>query len=247
MEAFAEYTSRYNANDPKIKLKIDHTYRVAELCEEIARSLLLTEEEVELAWLSGMLHDVGRFEQIKQYGTFSDADSVDHATLGADLLFKENLLSIFLEEALEDEALLILETSIRNHSRYKIEDGLNAKSVSFCNILRDADKIDIFRVNLDTPMEEIYNVTTEELKNASVTQEVKQCFLEKHAVLRSLKKTSIDHLVGHICLAFELVYPKSLLIMKEQGYLETLLDFQSKNQQTREWFSYMKENLPYEK
>ena len=27
---FAEYTSGYNATDPKIKLKIDHTYRVAD-------------------------------------------------------------------------------------------------------------------------------------------------------------------------------------------------------------------------
>lgn len=36
---FAEYTSGYNATDPKIKLKIDHTYRVAELCELIARDL----------------------------------------------------------------------------------------------------------------------------------------------------------------------------------------------------------------
>ena len=40
---FAEYTSGYNATDPKIKLKIDHTYRVAELCELIARDLKLDE------------------------------------------------------------------------------------------------------------------------------------------------------------------------------------------------------------
>ena len=42
----------------------------------------------------------------------------------------------------------------------------------FCNILRDADKVDIFRVNVDTPAEDIYNVTTEELKNSQVSPEV---------------------------------------------------------------------------
>ena len=39
--AFAAYTAHYNAADPKVKLKIDHTYRVAALCARIARSLSL--------------------------------------------------------------------------------------------------------------------------------------------------------------------------------------------------------------
>ena len=69
---FAEYTSGYNATDPKIKLKIDHTYRVAELCELIASDLKLDEYETDVAWLTGMLHDVGRFEQIKRYNTYLD-------------------------------------------------------------------------------------------------------------------------------------------------------------------------------
>ena len=95
-KAFAEYTAAYNADDPKIKLKIDHTYRVAALCERIAKAAGMCAYDVELAWLSGMLHDVGRFEQIKRYNTFSDADSVDHAKFSADLLFKDGLISTFL-------------------------------------------------------------------------------------------------------------------------------------------------------
>ena len=58
----------------------------------------------------------------------------------------------------------------------------------FCNIIRDADKIDIFKVNIDTPVEEIYNVTTKDLKNSEITPEVMQAFDERHAVLRSLKR-----------------------------------------------------------
>ena len=50
-QAFAEYTSHYNAADPKVKLKIDHTYRVAALCERIANSLSLPPQDVDLAWL----------------------------------------------------------------------------------------------------------------------------------------------------------------------------------------------------
>ena len=76
-ETFREYTDAYDATDEKIKLKIDHTYRVAELCERIAKAERMEKTEVDLAWLLGMLHDVGRFEQLRRYGTFSDADSID--------------------------------------------------------------------------------------------------------------------------------------------------------------------------
>ena len=162
---FAEYTSGYNATDPKIKLKIDHTYRVAELCELIARDLKLDEYETDVAWLTGMLHDVGRFEQIKRYNTFNDAQSVDHANFGADLLFKEGLIDTYVDGFHDDKYGTIVENAIRNHSAFRIDERLDDYTVMFCNILRDADKVDIFRVNVDTPAEDIYNVTTEELKN----------------------------------------------------------------------------------
>ena len=35
-QAFAAYAAHYNAEDPKVKLKIDHTYRVAALCDRTA-------------------------------------------------------------------------------------------------------------------------------------------------------------------------------------------------------------------
>ena len=69
-KAFADYAAHYNAADAKVKLKIDHTYRVAALCARIAQSLALPPEDVDLAWLSGILHDVGRFEQLRRYNTF---------------------------------------------------------------------------------------------------------------------------------------------------------------------------------
>ena len=63
---FRKYTNAYDSTNVKVKLKIEHTYRVAELCERIALSENLPIEEVELAWLLGMLHDVGRFEQVRR-------------------------------------------------------------------------------------------------------------------------------------------------------------------------------------
>lgn len=238
--AFSDYTEAYNAEDLKIKLKIQHTYRVAELCEKIAKSISLDSDGCDLAWLCGMLHDIGRFEQIKRYNTFVDADSVDHAMLGADLLFKEGLIKDFVErDELSHGEWRQLETSIRNHSLYRLQENLTEEEIVQCNILRDADKIDIFRVIAQSPLEEVYNVSTESLRRDGVSEEVKQCFLEKHAVLRALKKTSVDYLVANICLIFELVYPESVNLTKQQGYWNRLLEFESENPDTREWFDYM--------
>lgn len=249
INAFAEYVRNYDPSDEKIKLKIDHTYRVAGLCQRIAESLGLSEPDVDIAWLLGMLHDIGRLEQIRRFGTFNDAQSVDHAEFGADLLFKEGLIRKFAEgyyeecelaepENQEDEQIIknnehhnkdtgLLEMAIRQHNKYRVKEDLTERQRMFCDILRDADKVDIFKVNADIPMEIIYDVTTEELKNGIITKEVLESFYKKETVLKSVRRSAVDHIVGHISLLFELVYKESYRQAKEQGYVYKLLDFKS--------------------
>lgn len=238
---FAQYAADYDPEDPKIKLKIGHTYRVAALAERIAESINSpVVPDKDLAWLCGMLHDIGRFEQVRRFGTFQDAVSVDHAMLGADILFKDGLIKEFCTE---ERYYRILELAIRSHSLYRIPEGLTDDEIMYCSILRDADKIDIFRVNCETPLEDIYNVSTDVLKNAGVTDEVRQCFDERHTVPRAYKKTPADNVVGHICLTFELVYPDSRSIAREQGYVDRLMSFKSDNPDTAAWFEHMRNNL----
>lgn len=249
-ETFKAYTDAYDTEDEKIRLKIEHTYRVAELCERIARSEGMTGEDADLAWLLGMLHDVGRFEQLRQYGTFIDAESVDHAALGADILFagvqrhplpdRDFSIRGYTADASDDE---LMETAVRVHSAYRVLNGLSERVERFCHILRDADKIDILKVNVDVPLEEIYNTTTAKLRSAEVTEAVMQSFYEHHATLRSIKRTPVDHVVGHISLVYELVFPESLRIVQEQGYLKKLLDFKSENARTMEQFSALREEM----
>ena len=249
INAFAEYVRNYDPSDEKIKLKIDHTYRVAGLCQRIAESLGLSEPDVDIAWLLGMLHDIGRFEQIRCFGTFNDVQSVDHAEFGADLLFKEGLIRKFAEGYYEECELArsgneeaeqiiknnehhnkdtgLLEMAIRQHNKYRVKEDLTERQRMFCDILRDADKVDIFKVNADIPMEIIYDVTTEELKNGVITKEVLESFYKKETVLKSVRRSAVDHIVGHISLLFELVYKESYRQAKEQGYVYKLLDFKS--------------------
>ena len=240
LKCFQDYVKDYNIEDEKIRLKVEHTYRVSELCERIAKESGFTDDEVDIAWLTGLLHDVGRFEQVRIYGTFIDADSIDHAQFGADILFKEGRIRDYIEDTSEDE---LLEKAIRAHSAYRIPEDYTQREQRFAHLLRDADKIDILKVNIIFPLEEIYNVTTKELREAMITEEVVQAFYEEHAVLRSLKKTPVDHVVGHISLMYELVYPVSYRIVEEQGYLDKLMDFESECEETKKQFSMMKEKM----
>lgn len=239
-QAFAAYAAHYNAEDPKVKLKIDHTYRVAALCERIAASLAFSQEEKDLAWLCGLLHDVGRFEQLRQYGTFNDAQSIDHAAMSAKVLFDEGHIREYLDDADQDD---LLRTAVAWHSAYRLPEGLDDRTLQFCQILRDADKIDILRVNVEVPMEEIYNVTTAELRQSPVTPAVLQAFYEHHCVLRALKQYPADNAVGHSSLVFELCYPESLRAVAEQGWLWKLLNFPTDNPETAAAFASMRAEM----
>ena len=314
INTFAEYVRSYDPSDGKIKLKIDHTYRVAGLCQDIARSLGLSDSDVDIAWLLGMLHDVGRFEQIRRFHTFNDAASVDHAEFGADLLFKEGLIKKFAEgyydkcelgmagvhqsggkgisednnriisdlvkeDSVESniennipnniynispnisngnnneknigkntdngdcDDIGLLELAIRQHNKYRVKEGLSERQLMFCNILRDADKVDIFKVNAEVPMEIIYDVTTEELKNGTITKEVLNSFYRNEAVLKNIRKSAVDHIVGHVSLLFELVYPESYRQAKQQGYVYKLLEFKSDVPEVNEDFRKMREHV----
>lgn len=229
LQKFREYVSDYDINDDKIRLKVVHTYRVADNSERIAASLGLESGDIDLAWLIGMLHDIGRFEQLRRYHTFIDARSIDHAKFGADLLFEEGLIRSFIEENTYDN---YIEAAIRAHNLFVLEDDDDSKRLMFCKILRDADKIDIFRVNEEFPKEVVYDTTFEELMRSELSAEVVEASLQHITVHRKLKKTPADTIVSHLSLVYGIYYPESIIMLREQGYLKMLMSTRTGNPDT---------------
>ncbi|WP_244833829.1 HD domain-containing protein [Clostridium sp. BJN0001] len=226
---FDNYVKNYDIKNIKIKLKVDHTYRVADYCERIAKNLSLKEDEITLSWLLGILHDIGRFEQIKRYNTFNDSKSIDHAELGADILFKDGMIKRFLTN---NKNYNLIENAIRYHNKYKLPSELGKKEECFANILRDADKIDILKVNTIVPFEDLYDVSSKKLYESDISLEVLDNLMNRETVLRKLKKTPVDNIVGHISFIFGLNYKSSIKIVKENGDLEKLMNFKSLNENT---------------
>jgi putative nucleotidyltransferase with HDIG domain len=239
-KVFNDYVKEYNQENPRIKLKIEHTYRVANLTNQIAKSLNFTEEDIDLAWLIGMLHDIGRFEQLKNYGTFNDSKSVNHAHLGVEILFEEGHIRKFIEDNRYDK---LIRDSIEYHNVYILPNNLDERTKVFCDLIRDADKIDILKVNVDIPLQTIYDFNEEQLKQSIVTEEVMESYFKHQAVSHKLKKSPIDHVVGHLSLVFELVFPISLKIVQEQGYLYQMFGFQSENETAKKQLLSLKKDM----
>lgn len=219
LQAFNDYVSNYDEKNVRIALKIAHTFRVAEISERIAVSIDRNEKiNPEFSWLLGLLHDIGRFEQVTRYGTFKDVLSLDHAELGADILFNEGLIKNFPCEGIEGDWLKISETAIRVHNKLKVPEGLDRKTEIYSNILRDADKADIFRVFSEPPYDK------QELENLTVRDEILSCVREHRCVQRaSVEINALEYLVVLCCMAFEIVFPETKRIILGQGYLGRLI------------------------
>lgn len=139
---FIKYVKGFNLKDKNIMGKFHHSFRVMDFATEIAKSLHLSDEDIKLASIIGLLHDIGRFEQWTKYETYSDSKSIDHGDLGSDILKQDGFINNFVEDEEEKRIILI---AIKNHNKYKIEDNLSERELLMSKIIRDADKLDIMK------------------------------------------------------------------------------------------------------
>ncbi|MBO7664219.1 MAG: HD domain-containing protein [Clostridia bacterium] len=221
---FLRYAEEFDTQNTLIRHKIDHTFRVAELSARCAESLEMNGEDTDFAWFLGLLHDIGRFEQARRFGTFVDSHSVDHAELSGDILFREGLLERFPSEGLPEGWRAIAETAIRQHNKLKLPDSLDSRTLRFAEILRDADKTDIFRVIAGIPFEERVGTSRASFRDTGeASPEVMACVLEHRCVPAVLRHSHFEGRISHCCMAFELVFEFSRRTVREEGWLRALL------------------------
>ena len=225
---FARYVHGFDQGEEGVRLKYAHSLRVSSLCEQIAGSLGLSQDEVDLAWLIGILHDIGRFEQLREYHTFVDYRSMDHAKYGAHYLFDDGHIRDFFDDESQDD---VIRMAIDQHNVYQLREDLTPRQKLFCQLIRDADKIDIFRVYVlyMSQKKNIWNVDWADFENQPISDSVMAQARQRKIVRTQDKKTFMDFYVGALCLYFDLVYPRSRQLAREQGYFDKLLDFHSRN------------------
>lgn len=217
---FADYLKQYDPCDDKIRLKIVHTYGVVDAAEYIADGLGLTEEDKELARHIALLHDIGRFEQLRIYHSFDDS-IVPHAKLSLEILFDRGMIKDFIPERDFDE---IIYTAIQNHGVYLMDHSLTGRLFLHSAIIRDADKLDNFRVKEQDSVETMLDVSAEELGNEGISDHIYQNFLTHTPILNSDRVTHMDMWLSYLGYIYDLNYPASRQYVLDHDYICRLID-----------------------
>lgn len=138
------FSTRRTEDQRNFTIKYDHTHEVCLNAVRIAADLRLDPKQALLAETIALFHDVGRFPQYRQYKTFDDSISVNHAALGAKVLRENNALSGLNQR---DQDVIIRAVTL--HNVFTLPEGLDEETLLFARLIRDADKLDILRVVIE--------------------------------------------------------------------------------------------------
>lgn len=137
------YVDTYRGQDgvlpPMMQLKLVHTRKVVEAACAIAKGEGFDAPTARACEAAALLHDTGRYEQLRVYNTFRDSDSVDHAVFSHDIVKEKGWL-----DGWEDKDAIL--AAVLYHNRREIPEGLDPLTLACSRTVRDADKLDIFRV-----------------------------------------------------------------------------------------------------
>lgn len=211
--AFDKYVEKYDMSDEMISSKYYHTYRVCEQSIAISKSLNLNEEDTNLAYLIALLHDIGRFEQQKRFGTFNDAKSVDHALLGCNLIFDDGLIREFIDDDSYDE---IIKKAVFNHNKLAILDDCSERELLHSKIIRDADKIDIIHNVVNIGHIKLHD------DDSVISERVKKSFNNEVLVNKNDKKTNNDSVMIRLGLVFDLNFKYSYEYFRSNDFINKM-------------------------
>ena len=207
LEQFKQYVDSFNSCDA-IKYKYIHSIKVMNLSEQLGKNLNI--KGLELVKLIGLLHDYARFTQWDKYKSFNDLKTFDHGDEAVKILFEQKEIEKY---NVKKEQYQIIKDAIKYHNKYEI-GNVNNESLIYCQIIRDADKLDI-----------ISNFTKGIFKDNDgdfIHDEIKEQFFN-HTQVKTLKdSTTNDKLIIMLALIYDLNFIYSFKYLKEYKIIENI-------------------------
>jgi hypothetical protein len=203
-----------------ILLKEQHTKRTCKEIVLLGRESGLNDEDLLLAETAALFHDIGRFPQWKNYSTFIDSASQDHALLGLEVISQHEILMDLTAEERE-----LIQVAIRHHNLRKLPLSLSPRQDFFSRLLRDADKLDIWRLviteleghgNLVETLEGL--IPTSNSFNHGIVTEL----MERKVPDFSSVRNRNDMILLRLGWVFDLNLPMSCRQVLERHYVERL-------------------------
>ena len=226
---FESYVNRFLGADEWInahlQMKLDHTWKTCEEIGVLAGQLALNEQQKQIAEVVALFHDVGRFPQFAEYRTYNDAKSIDHARLAVEVLRREGVLDVLRREERQ-----WVETAIEQHGRKSLPAQLNGQALLFAKLIRDADKLDIFRVVMERyqqyredPARVLWKpeLPDEPRYSQAVFEAVRNGQLVEHTMMQ----TAADMMLCKLSWVYDVNFAATLARLREKGLLEQVLGF----------------------
>lgn len=242
-QQFDNYVSNFSLEDPadqqNIDLKYKHSYQVCRKMNQIIEDML-NQEQSYIAQTIALLHDIGRFKQYQEYKTFADAKSEDHAQLGVSVIKNNNFLAT-VDTATKE---LILK-AIQYHNKPYLPDNESEECLLYTKLIRDADKLDIWRVVL----KEYNSSSTNQAVGLGLSQEnkiseaVQKQIMNETVVKYEDLQTLNDFKLLQMGWVFDINFGPSFEIIKEKEYIERLYDTLPQTPATKKIYTKIKSYL----
>ena len=219
------YRERDGSLPSMMQLKRAHTGFVVKNATLIADGEAFDPLVREVSLEAALLHDTGRYEQLKRFNTFRDSESVDHAVFSHDIVKEKG----WLEAAGSPRPDAVL-AAVLYHNRRDIPEGLDGVTLAASHTVRDADKLDIFRVLQDqiehtdwrSDSRAFWNLATDLPPNPVVVE----CIADRRPVdYQNIKSLSDFVLIQVGWMVSGLHYATARRRCAERGHLEYRRDF----------------------
>ena len=221
---FSGYCASFYTSDEEdmrnLALKEEHTAHVCANILNIAREESLGAGDAMIAEAAALFHDVGRFPQYAKYKTFKDSLSVNHGELGAEELAGTGILNNLPVREQE-----IITTAVKFHNAFKIPDLARPDAIIFLKLVRDADKLDIWRIffeyyKRDSAKDRPSAVGLGFPDTPEYSREVLDCIFNKQLVSLAMLKTLNDFKLTKLSWVYDLNFRSSLRMVVEDNYID---------------------------
>lgn len=224
-QELVNHVHQLEIDNPRVEMKIEHIMRVAENCKKIATDLKLTEEEIQLAELIGLLHDIGRFEQYKIFNkntssiTLDNNKKFDHGEAGVEVLKKDNYIRKYVEKNIYDD---IIYTAIYEHNKYELPKNLSKKTELFCKIIKDADKLDLFYEAICVYWQDSQKI--QEVEEGKLSEKMLENFYDCKLADNRNRISETDQILRFASFVFDINFPYSFEVLKENDFINKMID-----------------------
>ena len=222
---FKTYADAYierSATPGPLQLKKAHTLRVCSEIESLGREMGLGDDAVHLAKTMALFHDLGRFRQFEEYQTFLDMKSENHARLSLLEIKKGRIL-----EGCSPRQAALIKGAIAVHNAAELPRLKDREKLFFMKLLRDADKLDIWRVvigNYTDPDPENQKSVNLGLIDCGGCSSEAIAALVQHTYARSDCIRELNDLkLMQISWVFDLNFPQSIIKVKKRNYIQQIV------------------------